>query len=512
MSLLQRGRTRLLWLVLAMLVGVLHPLAAQDEVSPGFEEWECPFPAMERVTCGYLVVPEDRSLADGATIELAVAIISAANGDPDAPAVVYLEGGPGGSALFGTDSFLTHPVTEDYTLILFDQRGTGFSVPSLNCPELEGEDGGDDPAACRDRLQDEGIDLQMYSTAASAADVNDLVLALGYEQVKLWGISYGTKLGLTVLRDFPEIVESAVLDSVYPPETDDYEVQTEAVLGALNTLFDSCAADSVCSEAYPTLEDDFYAMLEALDENPVTVGVAEDELTLDGRTVYDALFTTLYDTEALPFLPYGIDLLAHAQDVNDYAEGYDIVSNNALPVETGGESGSAMPVAESDEVLAYMDEVGQIDDAEGMAFSVDCQEEYQLHDAESAIPLAESAPAPVNTYLVDGIYSNVQNCEIWGVETADPIEGERVVSDVPTLLFAGAFDPITPISSAESALEGLSNGQLMAFPSAGHGITVADTESGACAKQLMLAFLADATAELDTQCIDETSVIEFYVP
>ena len=225
-----RQRLLLLLMVVALLfAGKITPTHAQDGPVLGFEEWDCPFPALDGVTCGYLTVPEDRSQPDGYVVELAVAIISPTGANPDPVPVVYLEGGPGGASLISTDAFQAEPIVEDHTLILFDQRGTGFSIPSLNCPELEDDTSSDeDPVqACRDRLEADEINLQMYNSAANAADVYDLVTALGYDQVNLWGISYGTKLGLTILRDYPEIVQSAVLDlgvrarNRRPPKPDD---------------------------------------------------------------------------------------------------------------------------------------------------------------------------------------------------------------------------------------------------------------------------------------------------
>lgn len=501
----------LLWIVVLLLVmGAGAPASAQPDASVFYAEADCPFPAPERVSCGYLTVPEDRAQPDGYTVELAVAIIHPRSSSPYPVPVVYLEGGPGGSALLSLDEFLKSPLLETRTLILFDQRGTGFSIPSLNCPEIEEESGDNPVEACRDRLLDEGIDLQMYSSAASAADVHDLVWALGYDQVDLWGISYGTKLGLTVLRDFPQIARSAVLDSVYAPETDDFQIQTTGFLDAISALFIRCAADPACDAAYPDLEPDFYALLDDLDANPAEIETDEGVVLLDGATLYHALFQTLYDTKAIPFLPYGITLMAYAEDEDELRAGYSILAGVEFPVDTGAAPSDEVPLAESDEVLAYMDEVGQIDDSEGMAFSVDCQEEYQLGDANAALRLAESAPAPLGTYFADAINNNLADCAVWGVQ-AEPREAQRVTSAIPALLFAGRFDPVTPVSSAESALQGLSNGRLLVFPTAGHGITVTETDSGACAAALMLNFLDDPAAPLDTDCIAATDVIDFYI-
>ena len=214
---------RPLWLICtALLIAVAVPTQAQDL---GFQEGDCPFPALDGVTCGVLTVLEDRAQPNGNTVELAVAIIAPQNATPDPIPVIYLEGGPGDAPLITTDDFLKYSIVQDHTLILFDQRGTGFSQPSLNCPEIETSEGDDPVKACHDRLVSEGVNLQMYNSAASAADVADLAAALGYDKVTLWGISYGTKLGLTILRDHPDIVQSAVLDSVYAPETDDLAIE-----------------------------------------------------------------------------------------------------------------------------------------------------------------------------------------------------------------------------------------------------------------------------------------------
>lgn len=503
---------RLLIPIIVVLTMTLGLVQAQDMEPLGFEEWECPVPQVEGITCGYMSVLEDRNDPDGNIVELAVAIVSPTGADPSPIPVIYLEGGPGGSALFGLDALLDHPVLEDHTVIAFDQRGTGFSSPSLNCYELEefDEEGDEALVACRDRLAEE-IDLQMYNSTASAADVYELAIALGYDQVDLWGVSYGTKLALTVMRDYPEVVRSAVLDSVYALETDDLIVQTDAFLGSLDHLFAQCAEDDICGEAYPALEDDFYFVLDDLNAEPVVLEGDDDSVEVSATSLLEVLFQTLYDTAAIPFLPYAINLMANAESLDDYDEAYRIIANEELPVQSEGAGSDIEPFAESDEVQAYVEEFGGIDDSEGMAYSVDCQEEYQLSDVDAALELAASAPAPINEYLIGSIRGNLQACDIWGVATAPVIEGERVLSDIPTLLVAGAFDPITPISSAESALEGLSNGQLVAFMSGGHGLTFEQAAIGVCTTQLMLDFLADPGAPLDTQCVEESDTIDFYV-
>jgi len=85
---------------------------------------------------------------------------------------------------------LTPDLTADRHLVMFDQRGVGFSQPSLGCQELvdlkyqtigipltrdqETDAVVDAAFACRDRLVASGIKLAAYTTGASAADVNDI--------------------------------------------------------------------------------------------------------------------------------------------------------------------------------------------------------------------------------------------------------------------------------------------------------------------------------------------------
>ena len=105
------------------------------------------------------------------------------------------------------------PLVEKRDVILFDQRGTGYSQPDLGCPEekkfaLDTLDQNLTPtqsaelrrrraAQCHDRLVKEGVNLALYNSAQNAADIEALRQALGYDKINLYGTSYGTRLALT---------------------------------------------------------------------------------------------------------------------------------------------------------------------------------------------------------------------------------------------------------------------------------------------------------------------------
>ena len=71
-----------------------------------------------------------------------------------------------------------------------------------------------------------------------------------------------------------------------------------------------------------------------------------------------------------------------------------------------------------------------------------------------------------------------------------------MVSDVPTLLLAGAFDPVTPVAWAERAAEGLSRSQLVVAPHGSHGVF--GTE---CGMSLVVAFFDDPSVAPDAICL-----------
>ncbi|TVR87244.1 MAG: alpha/beta fold hydrolase [Saprospirales bacterium] len=57
-----------------------------------------------------------------------------------------------------------------------------------------------------------GVDLNHYNNRTIVQDLEDLRKSLGVEEWNLLGISYGTRLAQTYMRDYPEGLRSVVLD------------------------------------------------------------------------------------------------------------------------------------------------------------------------------------------------------------------------------------------------------------------------------------------------------------
>ena len=527
-----RVRPRSTPVLVLVLVLVLVGLLASQAVAqtPRIEVDDCPFLVIapevegETIACGRLIVPENRARPWGPTISLPFAIVGSHAAAPAEP-IVYLEGGPGGSALMNVPDVWTRSALRQHAdIVVLDQRGTGYATPSLDCPEFL-DDGVDDPLrACRDRLTAAGVDLAAYHSRESASDVADLLEALDIEAATLYGVSYGTRLALTVMRDHPERIVSVILDGVYPPHVNGYEDQAWNGFLAFEQLFDDCRADAWCDAAYPDLRATFLAMVDTLDASPM---LDDDGTAVTGADVVNDLFQLLYDTNALPYLP-SIIAAAASGDIDTWFDAQD-----RIPADVHDDESDAYWNAldarlllltgldDLDDLDAYLDTLddetydallaaaaGEVDgDAEGMFASVECTEEMPFNDLELAVAWAQDMPEQLRA-LIESVIDAFADCAIWDVPAADPMENEPVVSAIPTLLLSGAYDPVTPPWWGDEAAAYLPWSTHVVFPDMGH----ATVDIRPCPTQIALAFLADPWTTPDTSCVDELGPPAFWVP
>jgi pimeloyl-ACP methyl ester carboxylesterase len=465
-------------------------LSANRSEAPRFEKASCPFsfPSDVEIACGYLVVRENRQLLDGPTIRLAVAIIGSRSGHPAPDPVVFLTGGPGQSAFESASLWFHTPFLDRRDFILFEQRGTRYSEPWLDCPEinaalldsfatassLEEEVAGEANAAkaCRDRLQRQGIDLSAYNSEASAADLEELRQVLGYDEWNLYAISYGTRLALTVMRDHPVGLRSVILDSVYLPQASFYEEFTPKAMQTFDALFAACASDVDCQAVYPDLERTFYDTVARMNDSPVPlfIHIPPYDLILTGDDWAAMLFDVCYESQALPFVPF---LIYQVHEGN-----YDV-----LP-----------PLIE--QVFPILTSFSR-----GMYYSVQCSEEAPFNTPEA---VADAIAAYPGLGDFSPFRSDLAICDVWGLDSYDVAKNLPVYSDVPTLVLSGEYDPITPPRWGQLATETLSNSFFYEFTGLSHSITL-----HACPRDVALAFIENPTCLPVIDCMNEVNRLHF---
>jgi pimeloyl-ACP methyl ester carboxylesterase len=463
---------------------------------PRFETNECwgAVPAGVSVTCGYVIVPENRSepLTEENMIQLAVVVLRAPGVKYTQPPTFLLGGGPGQDVVgmyegffqdyqslqehgFPAEQYPGHlqdmqqfkavmdlfvADLQNREFVYFDQRGAGYSQPSLKC---HGEDWGD----CRSRLVSSGADIAAYNTLENVADVNDVRLALGYEQINLQGGSYGTRLALEVLRQYPPIVRATVLDGVVPPQIDWAVEMVRRYDDALQVLFDHCQADPTCKAAYPDLDTVFYNLVERLNARPIEVQVGDDVQTRNGDDLRDAIWNALYDANKIRFLPM---MIAQVNGGNPAVWGQMLAPNTA---------GQGEPIAW------------------GMHYSVECAERWAFETPQDLFAASEGLPLSIREAVVRYFADTFWICEQWDVPPASAIVHTPVQSDIPTLLLSGEFDPGTPPDFAEIVSQTLTHHYNYVLPYRGH----TDGFTNLCQNSMTSAFLDNPFIEPDATCI-----------
>jgi pimeloyl-ACP methyl ester carboxylesterase len=456
---------------------------------PYFEPGACPFPATGGAECGTLTVLENRDSPDGRRVRLPVVIFRSYSENPEPDPVVFFDGGPGNSVLSLAGLFAGSPIRRNRDLILLEQRGNDGAEPSLDCPEVDralmenisSADGAEAEIArvaaaageCRRRLvEEEGIDLSMYHSVPTAADYEDLRRVLGIERWNLYGVSYGTRLAMFYLRDYPASVRSVVLDSFYPPEVDTYEQLVPQTEEILDVVFDACAQDPLCRAAYPDLEDHFRRLIGRLNAEPILLRVGGIDVAFSGDDLVASVFNALYDASAVPLIPFLIEEVYR------------------------GHSGVLLPVSS----IA----VGQLLGINwGKYYSVECYEEWPFNSPEA---VAGSLSLNPQLPLVIPFAYDMGVCPVWDSGRAPAAADQPVAGDAPVLILSGEFDPVTRPEFGRKAMESLSRAYRYEFTGLAHAVSL-----GGCPQRMMLDFIDEPDLPPDDSCAADLRRAAFIV-
>lgn len=433
--------------------------------------------------CGWFEVAENPQQPDGKTIKLRVARVPATSNDVEPDPLVLFAGGPGQAA---TEAWLIvapafRKLTENRDVLLIDQRGTGQSNP-LRCRQIgldealsyDWEDLERTTQECLDGLQG---DPRFYTTTIAMQDYDQVRAALGYEQLNLFGVSYGTRAAQVYMRLYPERVRTVVLDSVVPQTLALGSEHAEKLDQALDRILNACEADADCREAFPDSRENLRLMAEAVTANPVMITIDHpltgepQQLKFDRDVLGGAIRFLSYASETQALLPL---LIHEAATTGDYSR----IASQLMITATG--------LAESI--------------AQGMELSVVCAEDFPRFPANSG--------ADPSYLLGDSMRrsSNIQ-CDLWPRGAVPADFNQPIVSDKPVLLLSGELDPVTPPEYAEQVLQHLSNGMHLVAPGQGHSVT-----GKGCLGKLVSEFIVAADfSELDTSCIAQLQASPWFM-
>jgi pimeloyl-ACP methyl ester carboxylesterase len=531
--------------------------------------------AGETILCGYLVVPAQRNDPESKDVKLAYVILKATGDNPSPDPIIHVSGGPGIASTSRTTvvEFINRyaPMRKVRDIVLYDQRGIGNSLPVMNCVDFTKGDPGDDVPAvtdtysrCQEGMRNQGYPPEIFSTAVSAADLVDLMHALNYPAYNLYGISYGSRLLMSLMHDFPDepLVRSIVLDSVDTLPEDigtEYLTATQLLQQALfESVFDECAADPACAAAYPDLRARFSSLVEQLNQTPLTL----DEYTIvDGDSLYR--YTFPYNP-AVQNIPYQPQLIAELEQ--GITTTLELIGSGGIPEQAtrtsvlppeptiaqdlldlyldcegslaDGEAIEARLIglwdAEPEEVADYLTEACgeataaaaiQITDENPRIFNyviirfvtdaipglnpdlnskLNCTERFPFREEFAGIE-ANLRKVQMPDFFIEEAINTLRDradgCEVW--QDALTVPTPESYGDYPTLILNGQFDTLTPPAWAKKGDAAIPQAQYVPIPNAWHSIM---GNNGPCPTDITLQFLENPDTAVDPGCTDGMKV------
>lgn len=434
--------------------------------------------------CSTLSVPVDRAGTVPGTITLSLTRKPAANTAQPRTAIVALAGGPGQAAQPFAQEFADIFKTGlgDRDLIVYDQRGTGKSSP-LGCASFRSGRGSVTSivGACAREI---GAKRGFYRTIDSVQDIEAIRVAGGYDQLLLFGVSYGTKVALQYAASYPSSTEGLILDSIVPLDAPDALLRT--TLASLpRALGQSLCAGAACADASPDVNGEVRTLAARLNrrsaKGPVYAGTGKQRTA---RIGVSGLLNVIEAGDLNPQVRAELPGAVHAAIQKDLSPLLRLSARSF-----GLDNGDGFQSAD--------------DEGDGsLYFATMCEE-------TASLPWDRAAAVPARIKQAEA-YVKAQPAASWGLfpssialsslpslclgwPNASPAPAAApALPDVRTLIISGQYDVRTPLEDAQRTLASLPRGQLVSVPYTGHSVLTA--EQGTCSQSAVNAFLAGGVA------------------
>jgi len=407
-----------------------------------------------KLKCASLEVPYDYENPSVGSFTLAVRMRPAVKSPSVGPLFVN-RGGPGAeSASMANDAefYFSQRLIDNFDIVAFDPRGTGVSEPHVDCvdevdPYFSAEIAYDTPDR-RQRLIDDtqafndacqsksGEILPYISTVASARDIDTLRRALGYEKISFFGFSYGSELGATWARLFPNTVRTAVFDGASDPNASYLQAGLDQAAGferELNKFFADCATRKTCAaHNYGNPAALFDEMVRRVERDPLFVN---DKRTLVTSTVaYTAVVDAMYSSALWPTL---------AEAIADATK---------------------KPIADGTGLLALYDDYyqrrpdGSYDNLLEAFIAISCLDDdgdETVDDVAAGLPKFEAVAPRLGRFFAIGY-----NCALWPVQSK-PRSRVANIGIGPIVVVGTTGDAATPLESSRKMAAALTDGRLI---------------------------------------------------
>lgn len=438
-------------------------------------------------SCWLLEVPEDYMQPEGKKIKVAVAKTLSLG--PKKGAFLHLNGGPGGMSIDWAQEIENDlsVLSANHDIYFVDQRGTGYSTPSLSC-EFEDSGTAQQIKGCKDKYVNDGVDLNQYANINNALDL--LLLEKKLSEVKeidggwkLYGVSYGTRLAMTMAREEQKQIKAGyqasntiqmmVLDGVFPIEMNGIKDMPWSNYEALDRVLEVCARSTgYCDET--KFKSDLNTKFAQIDEK------------------YHDFFVSYLTTRSMR----RDDSIPAAGKFNPV----ELVKLTKEEIETGLDALIAL------KANAY--DPSNPSQFAAMGLANICAEEpvkqkYYTSYHESRAKWGTDVQNVVDNSTHFGL--TLEACQALDIEpgsSSSYASMEKV--DYPVLVLNGANDGITPPRLADVSAKKFSNMLSLTYDQGSHGILTDAQDWVPCLKNLILSSINEPEnmLTLDTTCLN----------
>jgi pimeloyl-ACP methyl ester carboxylesterase len=314
-------------------------------------------------------------------------------------------------------------------------------------------------------------DPRQYTTAPAMDDLAEVLDALGYDEVNVYGTSYGATAAQYLIAQHPGLVRSAILDGATLLDVSIFERWAPNSERALRAVLDRCARSRRCATAYPRVRQEVFEVIATVRRKPVRA----HGLRIDAATAAGTLHALTLAPDGAAEIPW----IAHRARVGDWGP-------LTLAVDRVGD--------------------GALEARQVMFWSIVCNEPW------ARLRPARATSASRGTYLVARWGSNVRLsttiCSVFPRVAQPAWSKARVRSDAPVLFVVGQADPQDPLANVRNARRELPNSRTVVVPGAGH----VSAQLG-CVPRIVQQFVERGTAAgLDTSCVARYAPPRFVIP
>ncbi|MCX6502730.1 MAG: alpha/beta hydrolase [Microbacterium sp.] len=439
--------------------------------------------------CTMVTAPLDWEDPELGEIELSVIRQRATDGDAIG-SLLTNPGGPGASGVDLIRQSLDFAVGEvlpaSYDIIGFDPRGVGEST-AVRCYDAAQMDAylfdippgtrgsaewnadlvaGEQAFAQACQANSGGI-LEYVTTTQSARDLDLLRGVLGDAKLNYLGYSYGTFLGATYAKLFPERVGRLVLDGALDPSVSESDVSTTQAIGfenALRTYMASCLADSGCPFA-GSVDDamaDLGTLLARVDRSPIR---NTDGRMLGADALLTAIVAALYSESSWSYLTAAL---------------------------AGAAQGDAVTAFELADFYYNRSDGVYLDNSTEAFTAYNCMDyPTETPEEQAAASAILAAQAPIVAPYWE---SDVDGCASWPFPPTGVRETITADGAAPIVVIGTTGDPATPYDWAVSLADQLSSGVLITRVGEGH---TGYNKGNTCVDSAVEAYLLDGTVPED---------------